>query len=201
MRVLLIKPPIHSFRVQIGRHVPIGLLYLAGTLRGAGHDVQIFDALARTRENRVVPAEDAGPADRQKLAQHPRMRHLVHWGAGWDALADATRQASPDVVGISCMFTPYYETAYRAARIAREILPNAVILLGGSHPTVAYQHALRETAFDAIVIGEGERKFLALLDCLASGTPIISVPGVVARCGPNATGFRYLGIDGRFPFW
>jgi radical SAM superfamily enzyme YgiQ (UPF0313 family) len=185
MKILLVKPPIHGFRVQIGRHAPIGLLYLAGAIRGAGHEVEIFDALAHTRENRVVSAEDAGPADHQKIAHHPRMRHLVHWGADWDALSDAIKHASPDVIGISCMFTPYYETAYRAARLARELMPNAVILLGGSHPTVAYQHAIQETAFDAIILGEGERKLLALLDCLASGAPITSVPGVVARCGPG----------------
>jgi B12 binding domain/Radical SAM superfamily len=185
MKILLIKPPIHSFRVQIGRHAPIGLLYLAGAVRSTGHDVEIFDALAYTAENRVVSAADAGPADLRKIASHPRMRHLVHWGAGWEAMSDAIRRASPDVIGISCMFTPYYETAYRAARLARELVPNAVILLGGSHPTVAYRHAVEEAAFDAIVLGEGERKFLRLLDCLESGVPITSVPGVVARCGPR----------------
>jgi radical SAM superfamily enzyme YgiQ (UPF0313 family) len=185
MKVLLVKPPIHSFRVQIGRHAPIGLLYLAGELRSAGHEVEIFDALAHTAENHVVPAEDEGPADLRKLASHPRLRHLVHWGAGWDTLSDAIRRASPDVIGISCMFTPYYETAYRAARMARDLVPNAVILLGGSHPTVAYQHAIKETAFDAIILGEGERKLIRLLDCLRSGDPISAVPGVVARCGPG----------------
>lgn len=185
MKIILIKPPIHSFRVQIGRHAPIGLLYLAGELRGAGHEVEIFDALAHTGDNRIVSAASAGPAGRQKIARHPRMRHLVHWGADWDAMADAIRQASPDVIGISCMFTPYYETAYHAARLARELAPNAVILLGGSHPTVAYEHAVRETAFDAIILGEGERKFIKLLDCLESGAPITAVPGVVARCGPG----------------
>jgi radical SAM superfamily enzyme YgiQ (UPF0313 family) len=185
MKILLIKPPIHSFRVQIGRHAPIGLLYLAGAVRNAGHEVEIFDALAYTAENRVVSAAEAGPADRQKIACHPRMRHLVHWGADWDAMSDAIRRASPDVIGISCMFTPYYETAYRAARLARELMPNAVILLGGSHPTVAYEHAIKETAFDAIILGEGERKFIQLLDCLESGAPVTAVPGVVARCGPG----------------
>jgi radical SAM superfamily enzyme YgiQ (UPF0313 family) len=185
MKILLIKPPIHSCRVQIGRHAPIGLLYLAGELRNAGHEVEIFDALAYTAENRIVSADDAGPADRQKIARHPRMRHLVHWGAGWEALSDAIRRASPDVIGISCMFTPYYETAYRAARMARELMPNAVILLGGSHPTVAYKHAIQEKAFDAVILGEGERKFLQLLDRLESGSPITSVPGVVTRCGPG----------------
>jgi radical SAM superfamily enzyme YgiQ (UPF0313 family) len=185
MKVLLVKPPIHSFRVQIGRHAPIGLLYLAGELRCAGHEVEIFDALAHTAENHVVPADDAGPADLVKLASHPRLRHLIHWGADWETLSDAIRRASPDVIGISCMFTPYYETAYRAARMARELVPNAVILLGGSHPTVAYQHAVKETAFDAIILGEGERKLLRLLDCLQSGALITEVPGVVARCGPG----------------
>jgi hypothetical protein len=69
--------------------------------------------------------------------------------------------------------------------MARELMPNAVILLGGSHPTVAYKHAIQETAFDAVILGEGEKKFLELLDCLESGAPITSVPGVVTRCGPG----------------
>jgi hypothetical protein len=78
MKILLIKPPIHSCRVQIGRHAPIGLLYLAGELRNAGHEVEIFDALAYTAENRIVSADDAGPADRQKIARRPNGRGAAY---------------------------------------------------------------------------------------------------------------------------
>lgn len=42
------------------------------------------------------------------------------------------------------MFTPYYESAYDAARLVRQVVPDALVLLGGQHPTVAHHHALQE---------------------------------------------------------
>ena len=136
MRVLLIKPSVRGFRVEIGRHVPIGPDYLASCLRDHGHDVTLFDALSFTEDNHVVDPADYTEADKLKLDRHPRWRHLVHWGASQDRLARAIEQADPQVVGISCMFTPYYESAYEAARLAREIAPDALAIFGGpfQHP-------------------------------------------------------------------
>src|SRR5437764_156861 len=54
MRVLLIKPSVRGFCVEIGRHVPIGPAYLAACLRDHGHDVTLFDALSFTEIHGLV---------------------------------------------------------------------------------------------------------------------------------------------------
>lgn len=169
--------------VEIGRHMPIGLAYLAAQLRQDGMDVEIFDSLAWTEDNHIVAPEQYTDADRAKLAAHPRWRHLVHWGATWERVADTLRAGRYDVVGVSCMFTPYYEPAYQTARLVRQILPEARILLGGQHPTVAHHHAIAETAFDALVLGEAEANVAGVVRTLHERGNLLDQPGVVFRCG------------------
>src|SRR5438552_9978623 len=151
MRVLLLKPPMRSCMIEIGRHMPIGLLYLASMLRDAGHTVEVFDSLAHIEDNHVVPPSELTQVDRVKIAGHPRWRHLIHWGADWNRVRSAIEDFAPDVVGVSCMFTPHYEPAYEAARLVKSLAPHVPVLLGGQHPTGAAQHALAEGAIDLVV--------------------------------------------------
>ncbi|ABD12725.1 Fe-S oxidoreductase [Frankia casuarinae] len=186
-RILLIKPPIRACMIEIGRHMPIGLAYLASRLRAAGMQVDIFDALANTEDNHVVDPADYTAADRAKVAAHPRWGHLVHWGARWDRLEQQLRRGY-DLVGVSCMFTPYYEPAYELGRLARRILPHARVVLGGQHPTVAFQHAMTEPAFDALVLGEAESNVVEIVQALLDGAPLTGLAGVAYRCGTGLCG-------------
>ncbi|SEG92318.1 Radical SAM superfamily enzyme YgiQ, UPF0313 family [Saccharopolyspora kobensis] len=183
VRILLIKPPIRSCMVEIGRHMPIGLAYLAAQLGEAGMEVDIFDSLAYAEDNHVVPPEEYTDADRAKLAAHPRWGHLVHWGATWERITEKLRSTHYDLVGVSCMFTPYYEPAYQIARLVKEISPDTKIILGGQHPTVAHHHAITETAFDALVLGEAESNVVDIVRALVTGEPLTGMPGVAYRCG------------------
>jgi radical SAM superfamily enzyme YgiQ (UPF0313 family) len=183
MRVLLVKPPIRACRIEIGRHVPIGLAYLASALRDDGHEVAILDALSFTEDNHIVSPHDYTAADKLKIRHHPRWKHLVHWGASWQRLERHIRAAQPDVVGISCMFTPYYETAYQTARLVRRVVPKAFIVFGGQHPTVAHHHAIQERAFDLIVRGEGEQTLAAALAAYQAGENLTSINGLAFYCG------------------
>ncbi|WP_175482957.1 B12-binding domain-containing radical SAM protein [Actinokineospora iranica] len=162
--------------------MPIGLAYLAAQLRQDGMAVEIFDSLAWTDDNHVVAPEDYTDADRAKIAAHPRWRNLVHWGATWDRITDKLRAGAYDVVGVSCMFTPYYEPAYQLARLVKEILPEAKIVLGGQHPTVAHHHAMTETAFDALVLGEAEANVAPVFRALHEGESLLGQAGVAFRC-------------------
>lgn len=183
MKILLIKPPIRGFLLEIGRHYPIGLAYLAGALRSAGHDVMVFDALAHTDENYVVPPAEYTARDCLKLARHPRWSQLLHWGSRRETIAGVIRDVRPDVVGISCMFSPFYETAYEVAYLAREILPDGLILFGGQHPTVAPAKTLREcNAVDVAVLGEAEETLPALLARVALAQGLRGQEGVAFRC-------------------
>ncbi len=183
MRILLVKPPIRACMVEVGRHVPIGLAYLSATLRAAGHETAVFDALAHVEDNHVVPDDELTAVERLKLATHPRWRHVVHWGARWERIAEAVAGSGADVVGISCMFTPFYESAYDLARLTGELLPDAAVLLGGQHGTVFFHHTLQVPEIDAVVLGEAESTILPLVDAVERGLPFERLEGVAFRCG------------------
>lgn len=189
--------------IEIGRHMPIGLAYLASRLRDLGMHVDIFDSLAWTGDNHIVPPQEYTAADRAKLDAHPRWNQIVHWGATWDRITEVLEQGY-DLVGVSCMFTPYYEPAYELGRLAKKILPSARVILGGQHPTVAHHHALLEESFDALVLGEAETNIDVIVRKLVAGESLIGVPGLAFRCAPglcDCSGPRRVHLQPRTEFF
>lgn len=184
MKVLLIKPPHRGFMHEIGRHYPIGLTYLASSLLSEGHQVEIFDSLAFTEDNHLVPEDHYTEVDRLKLAHHPRWRSLIHWGATFERIERQISLTAPDVVGISCMFSPFYQTAFEVARLAKRLVPKAPVLMGGQHPTIAPRHVLLSCPeVDVAMLGEAESVIKAVLGSLENGRDLGSQEGVAVRCG------------------
>jgi len=203
MKVFLVKPPIRGCMVEIGRHVPIGLAYVSGALRAAGHDTEIFDSLAYTEDNHVVPPDQLTAIEQAKLDRHPRWQHIMHWGARPERIEAALAASNADVVGISCMFTPYYESAYELAKMAKRVLPNAKVILGGQHGTVAFPHVLEVPEIDVVMLGEAEVTTVELLDALTTGRPLTEMLGVAFRCGEELCGCTTTGsphVRPRAPF-
>lgn len=89
---------------------------------------------------------------------------------GRDTICRAARDFQPDVVGAASV-TPAFHTAVDIAQFLREILPNAVFVLGGAHATADPEHAAAPQAFDFLVLGEGEDTFAELLGHLSAGSP------------------------------
>ncbi len=84
----------------------------------------------------------------------------------------------PDFVGIT-FTTPLYREARELAAIARELLPDVVIISGGIHANTLPEQVLRETEFDLVVMGEGEN---TLRDICAGREPG-SIPGIARLDG------------------
>ena len=77
----------------------------------------------------------------------------------------------PGIVGLSCHFWNL-EDALRIARVAKEILPDVLVVLGGPEagsPTAAAQLLEREAAVDIVVLGEGEESFCRVVDAWVAG--------------------------------
>lgn len=79
------------------------------------------------------------------------------------------RELKPDVVGITSFSTEYAKEVHYHAKIVRETLPKAIILLGGVFPTVQPEIAMRDLNVDCCLLGEGEKRFPLLLQYLESG--------------------------------
>ncbi len=103
--------------------------------------------------------------------------------SGWSQL-EITRQlttARPAVVGIS-QWTHNRHESMELARLARRVLPDSLILLGGGHATFRCREILAEdTPLDAVVLGEGEATLLELAERVAGGSDWRDMAGIALR--------------------
>jgi len=87
---------------------------------------------------------------------------------------DALRRAlaaieSPDIIGCTAI-TPSIYKAQDSLRIARDVHPNAVTLLGGVHATFMFEQVLTEAPhIDAVVRGEGEEIMISVARAVDDG--------------------------------
>jgi anaerobic magnesium-protoporphyrin IX monomethyl ester cyclase len=90
--------------------------------------------------------------------------HIDH-----DALRAQLAELKPDVVGTTAITPAIYE-AEEVLRIARDVAPNALRVLGGIHATFMYRQVLSEAPWvDVIVRGEGEEILVALMEAVRDG--------------------------------
>lgn len=130
-------------------YIPLNLLCLGAILRQHGHEVTIVDqTLALT----LGKASD-GPQFHQQVAK------LI--------LRD-----EPDLIGFTTMCNSYPQTL-TLARHCREHNPEPKIVLGGPQATAVDEATLRVFPWvDAIVRGEADHTFPALVNHWATGQPL-----------------------------
>ncbi|MFH1995817.1 MAG: radical SAM protein [Candidatus Omnitrophota bacterium] len=88
----------------------------------------------------------------------------------------------PDVVGVS-WWSSNTEVVKRTLAVVKSICNEAVTVVGGSHPTVAYQSLLDSPTIDFIFRGEAEIGFPMLLDCIHEKkySELYRIPGLIFR--------------------
>jgi radical SAM superfamily enzyme YgiQ (UPF0313 family) len=79
------------------------------------------------------------------------------------------------------MFSTLWPLTNRLAWAIREKFPDAWLVLGGEHGTAVPEHVLRTSAFDAVVLGEGEETIVALLRARLEGRPLREVKGIAFK--------------------
>ncbi len=84
-------------------------------------------------------------------------------------LAGKLAELQPDVVGVTAI-TPSIYKAEEVLKIAQNVVPDAVRVLGGVHATFMYKQVLSEAPWvDVIVRGEGEEIFTNLVKAIDDG--------------------------------
>ncbi len=102
-------------------------------------------------------------------------RHLT-----WPAFDNRLRAGAYRVVGVS-VSTPNYAAARALVGRLRRVLPEALIVLGGAHPSAFTERTLREFGVDFAFQREAEVSFPAFLAAVAADVePLGAVPGVFA---------------------
>ena len=98
-----------------------------------------------------------------------------------ELITEITRFA-PSIIGLNCM-TPNRRVCYNLADIIKESLPEIVLIVGGTHATLAPEDVLSSCkSIDAVVVGEGEDIISEIVDDF---NRINSIKGVVTRNNIN----------------
>ncbi|VVB94557.1 Ribosomal protein S12 methylthiotransferase RimO [uncultured archaeon] len=138
-KVLLITPPYHCGVLEsAGTWMPLGMVYVAGSLQNAGYEVRIYDVMSKFHT-----LEDI----RKYIADY-----------------------CPDAVGTAA-YTSSLSEAVNVLKVAKEVNPGIITLLGGIHPTFCWEEILQKDGdiVDFIIRGEGEITNTELLNHIFEG--------------------------------
>ncbi len=142
--------------------LPLGLAYIAASVRAAAHQTQVIDAVGEAIDN-IRPWGG------------------VHWvGLSNEEIVGRIR-TDTDFIGIGNMFSHNWPMVRELIRAIRIRFPQAPIILGGEHPTSLPQFVLETSATDVCVLGEGEETFLDLLAAYSEKRDLATVAGIAYR--------------------
>lgn len=186
MKVLLIQPPVRDFYRTSIRTKPIGLAYLASSLQFDGHEVEILDCQTEKKTSSPIPSEMSYLKDFYPIDDRSPFKlytGFYHFGMGWDEIRKEIEASRADVFGISSSFTPYYGEALKVAQLIKESDSKRIVALGGSHVSCDPEGVLKSPWVDYIILGEGERRFPALVEQIqrGRGRNLLGIDGVGYR--------------------
>lgn len=164
MKILLIQPPFTVRKFDDRRcQPPLGLAYLASFLKNE-HDILILDSIVEGFDNVLKINEE-----------------FVRYGLPYSEIKRRLESFSPDVVGVSCLFTTQSENAHSICKLAKETNRNIITVLGGAHPSALPQEELKDQNVDFVIIGEGEYCFRDLLREIEGKGNFSSIEGMAFR--------------------
>ncbi len=167
VKVLLIQPPIRDFYQTPIRTQPIGLAYLASSLRAQGVEVEILDCQTQQRRSIPVPPELSYLQDFYPFNDQSPFKLYTgyyHFGMEWDEIRRRIEESKADLFGISSSFTPYHEEALQVARLIKEWDSRKIVVMGGSHVSGEPEVVLKSPWVDYVILGEGEERFSLLVE-------------------------------------
>lgn len=134
MKVMLVTSKYNKVNV---RWMPLGLCYLAASLRERGHKVEIVDRFA------MCHGEDADRMD--------------------SVLLEKIQSMQPDWIGMNAV-SPHIYDVVEVVRLVRTVYAGKIVL-GGHHPTAMPRLTLeRLPEIDAVICGEGEFSLCRLVE-------------------------------------
>jgi anaerobic magnesium-protoporphyrin IX monomethyl ester cyclase len=164
-RLLLVQPPYTIFRDEAkGCQAPLGLGYLAAVMEPL-LDVHVLDAVAEGYATEIGAGES------------------FTYGLTNAEISAELSGYQPHLVGVSCLFSTQWRNAHRVCRLAKEVNPDVITVMGGAHPSVTLSQTLADPNVDYVVVGEGETTLPALINALRAGQPPVGIEGIAYRDG------------------
>ncbi|MBD3340831.1 MAG: radical SAM protein [Candidatus Lokiarchaeota archaeon] len=155
-KALLINPYIYDTQYWAEWSQPDGLLRIASLLKRKGYFTYLIDCL-ETNQNRKVNKKTIG-----KRRVDDIDLKIYHFGLGKKDFIKMVENfqneyGCPDEIFVTSIMTFWWESTRDVIDILREIFPDqekTKILLGGIYPTLAPEHAEKNTIADIIVKNE-----------------------------------------------
>ena len=102
--------------------------------------------------------------------------HIEYGDVSLEQFILSIKDFSPHIIGYSA-YTYSYDITLTFSIEAKKTFPHVVNVFGGYHPTALPEIAL-EPSIDFVVLGEGERTFIELINNLEKKLPVESVKGI-----------------------
>jgi anaerobic magnesium-protoporphyrin IX monomethyl ester cyclase len=172
MKILLIQPPIDDFYRTSIRTQPIGLAYLAASLKRHRHEVEILDCQTEKKKSIPIPSELSYLKDFYPFHDRSPFKlysGYYHFGMGWEEIGQKIRDSKADVFGVSSSFTPYHGEALKVARIIKQWDRRKIVVMGGAHVSCDPRGVLQSPFVDYAILGEGEVRFPFVLEEIGRG--------------------------------
>jgi radical SAM superfamily enzyme YgiQ (UPF0313 family) len=167
MKILLIQPPIQDFYQTSIRTQPIGLAYLAASLKTDGHEVDILDCQTEKKRSIPIPSELSYLKDFYPFNDRSPFKLYTgyyHFGMDWEEIGQKIKDSNADVFGISSSFTPYHGESLTIARIIKKWDGKKIVIMGGAHVSCDPEGVLQTSLVDYAVLGEGEVRLPRLIE-------------------------------------
>lgn len=167
--ILLIRPPMKFLtnRVVDMIDLPLGLLYIAGSLEKYGYNVALIDG--------VMPEGDYRLDTCQKAENY--------FGITFEEMERRIRAFDFDIACISAQYTVQFPNAVKMGELLKGINPGCKVLVGGAHVSVCHREIMAEhRCFDVAVRGEGEYAIIDTVKALHGGE-LAKVKGITYRDG------------------
>lgn len=127
---------------------PLGLMYIGAVLKNFGYEVNILDSLCEGYYSTKTEGD------------------YITYGLSDEELTKRITDYEPDVVGITSMFSAHQKSAIAHCNLVKKINPNIPVVLGGIHPSLTPVESVKNKSVDFVIVGEGEFRFLKLLNSL-----------------------------------
>ncbi len=162
-KALLVIPPAFTFKnsLDINPLPPLGLGYIAAVLQNQGVEVKIVDALMMGWHNRIKVHDN-----------------IIRIGLNFEDIQKIIEDYAPDMVGVNSLFTKQRQNAHEIYRLAKKVAPNIVTVAGGAHPTVLPELVLSDDNVDFVVLGEGEKTILDILNIVEGRKENLQLDGI-----------------------
>jgi len=157
--VLLVSPPFSTYKryLNAGPQEPLGILFLAGYLRSKGVNVDAVDFLT------------------DKISREGD----YYWqGTSEEEVETEFLRRQPKIIAISSMYTIHCEAIHRLASAAKRAVPEALVVVGGTHASAFPKILAADKNIDLVVVGEGEQSLHEIITKTFQGESARDIAGV-----------------------